>query len=52
MKKHTLCCIGHVTLDKVVTPQSTVFMPGGKLLITVHMLSATWTMLIINWLLQ
>ena len=29
MKKHTLCCIGHVTLDKVVTPQSTVFMPGG-----------------------
>ena len=29
MKKHTLCCIGHITLDKVVTPQSTVFMPGG-----------------------
>ena len=21
MKKHQLCCIGHITLDKVVTPQ-------------------------------
>ena len=29
MKKHQLCCIGHITLDKVVTPQSTVYMPGG-----------------------
>ena len=29
MKKQTLCCIGHITLDKVVTPQSTVYMPGG-----------------------
>ena len=29
MKKHQLCCIGHITLDKVVTPQQTVYMPGG-----------------------
>ncbi len=29
MKKHELCCIGHITLDKVVTPQNTVHMPGG-----------------------
>lgn len=29
MKKHQLYCIGHITLDKVVTPQSTVYMPGG-----------------------
>ncbi|MDL2221132.1 PfkB family carbohydrate kinase [Parabacteroides sp. OttesenSCG-928-N08] len=29
MKKHELCCVGHITLDKVVTPKSTVFMPGG-----------------------
>lgn len=29
MKEQTLCCIGHITLDKVVTPQSTVYMPGG-----------------------
>lgn len=29
MNKHQLCCIGHITLDKVVTPQSTVYMPGG-----------------------
>lgn len=24
-----LCCIGHITLDKVVNPSSTVHMPGG-----------------------
>ncbi|MEY8707243.1 PfkB family carbohydrate kinase [Bacteroides faecichinchillae] len=29
MKKHQLCCIGHITLDKVITPQNTVYMPGG-----------------------
>lgn len=29
MQKYDLCCIGHITLDKVVTPQKTVHMPGG-----------------------
>lgn len=29
MKKHELCCIGHITLDKIVTPRDTVHMPGG-----------------------
>lgn len=24
-----ICCIGHITLDKIVTPAQTVFMPGG-----------------------
>ena len=24
-----ICCIGHITLDKIVTPQNTVYMPGG-----------------------
>lgn len=24
-----ICCIGHVTLDKIVTPQTTTYMPGG-----------------------
>ena len=24
-----ICCIGHVTLDKIVTPAQTVFLPGG-----------------------
>lgn len=24
-----ICCIGHITLDKVVTPRMEVFMPGG-----------------------
>ena len=27
--KYELCCVGHITLDKVTTPQKTVFMPGG-----------------------
>lgn len=29
MNIHDLCCVGHITLDKVVTPKSTVHMPGG-----------------------
>ncbi|MDR1676147.1 MAG: PfkB family carbohydrate kinase [Tannerella sp.] len=29
MNKFELCCIGHITLDKVVTPKNTVHMPGG-----------------------
>ncbi len=29
MKKHELCCVGHITLDKVVTPKNTVYMAGG-----------------------
>lgn len=24
-----ICCIGHVTLDKIVTPKQTIYMPGG-----------------------
>ena len=27
MKK--ICCIGHITLDKIVTPRQTTYMPGG-----------------------
>jgi sugar/nucleoside kinase (ribokinase family) len=27
--RNQLCCIGHITKDKVTTPQNTVFMPGG-----------------------
>lgn len=26
---HDLCCIGHITLDKIVTPRNTVHMAGG-----------------------
>lgn len=29
MNTHELCCIGHITLDKIVTPRNTVHMPGG-----------------------
>jgi sugar/nucleoside kinase (ribokinase family) len=26
---YDVCCIGHITLDKIVTPDTEVFMPGG-----------------------
>lgn len=29
MTKYDLCCVGHITLDKVITPAKTVHMPGG-----------------------
>ena len=29
MKRYKFCCIGHITLDKVVTLHQTVHMPGG-----------------------
>lgn len=29
MNTYDLCCIGHITLDKIVTPKNTVHMPGG-----------------------
>ncbi len=29
MNTHSLCCIGYITRDKVITPQNTVNMPGG-----------------------
>lgn len=29
MAKYEICCIGHITLDKVVTPRSVVHMAGG-----------------------
>ena len=29
MHTYDFCCVGHITLDKVVTPKNTVHMPGG-----------------------
>ena len=29
MNTHNLCCIGHITLDKIVTPKRTLHMPGA-----------------------
>ena len=28
-KMKDICCIGHITLDKIVTPRKTAYMPGG-----------------------
>lgn len=29
MQEYDLCCVGHITLDKVITQKNTVHMPGG-----------------------
>lgn len=29
MKHYDICCVGHITLDKIVTPRLTVHSPGG-----------------------
>ncbi len=33
---HELCCIGHITLDKIVTPKKTVHMAGGTAFYFAH----------------
>jgi sugar/nucleoside kinase (ribokinase family) len=35
-----ICCIGHITLDKVVTPETTVYMPGGTAYYFSHAVAA------------
>lgn len=35
---YDICCIGHITLDKIVTPTSEVFMPGGTSFYFAHSL--------------
>ena len=39
MKKYDICCIGHITLDKIVTPRHTVHMPGGTSFYFAHGMS-------------
>ena len=34
-----ICCIGHITLDKIITPSSTVYMPGGCAYYSSHAIS-------------
>lgn len=38
-KKSKICCIGHITLDKVVTPRFSVDMPGGTAFYFGHAMS-------------
>lgn len=35
---YDICCLGHITLDKVVTPLQTVYMPGGTAFYFAHAL--------------
>ena len=39
MNTHNLCCIGHITLDKIVTPKRTLHMPGGTSFYFAHGMS-------------
>lgn len=39
MKKPDICCIGHITLDKIVTPRNSVYMPGGTAFYFAHGIS-------------
>ena len=40
MNKYDICCVGHITLDKIVTPRHTVHMPGGTSFYFAHGISA------------
>ncbi len=33
---YDICCIGHITLDKIVTPKKTIHMPGGTAFYFAH----------------
>lgn len=37
--KGGICCIGHITLDKIITPRHTVYMPGGTAFYFGHAMS-------------
>lgn len=39
MNRPDICCIGHITLDKIVTPKSSVYMPGGTAFYFAHGIS-------------
>lgn len=39
MKKSDICCIGHITHDKIVTPKLTVHSPGGTAFYFAHAMS-------------
>lgn len=38
-KKAGICCIGHITLDKIITPRHTAYMPGGTAFYVGHAMS-------------
>lgn len=38
-EKSDICCVGHITLDKIITPRHTVYMPGGTAFYFAHAMS-------------
>ena len=34
-----ICCIGHITLDKIITPRLETYMPGGTAYYFAHALA-------------
>lgn len=39
MHKYDICCVGHITLDKIVNPRETVYMSGGASFYMSHAVS-------------
>lgn len=40
MSSCDICCIGHITLDKIITPKLTVHMPGGTAFYVAHAMAS------------
>ncbi|MCM1451086.1 MAG: PfkB family carbohydrate kinase [Clostridium sp.] len=40
MNNCDICCIGHITLDKIITPKLTVHMPGGTAFYVAHAMAS------------
>lgn len=40
MRKYDLCCVGHITLDKIVTPKLTAHLPGGTAFYFAHAMAS------------
>lgn len=40
MNNCDICCIGHITLDKIITPKQTVHMPGGTAFYVAHAMAS------------
>lgn len=46
-----ICCIGHITLDKIITPKLEKYMPVGPPII-LRKVYCIWVKSVISWLRQ
>lgn len=45
-----ICCIGHITHDKIITPNTEVDMPGGTSYYFAHAMYHLMVLKTLNWL--